>query len=163
MSRAARERAKKRPELTLSAQLPTSTMASAAEQLLLESEQLLLESQRRVEEAQQRNAAATALVEQETALAATVLPPLPDKALDLIFSLLPGDPRLRCREVSRPWRAFLEQRRHWTLCDLSPSSGVASGVRSRQKLLAAASARAGGQLRVLDWWVRENWGLGFLG
>ena len=93
-------------------------------------------------------AATQARVEEESRLAASVLPPLSSDVLELIFLLVPCDSRLRCREVSRGWRAFLERTRLWEVCSLSPSSGVVA--RSMPALLRAASLRAGGQLRVLD-------------
>ena len=92
-------------------------------------------------------------VAKERALAAAVLPPLPSDALELIFSLLPVDVRLRCREVSPAWRAFLERSLLWHVCDFA---GVA---KPSESLLRAATARAGGQLRVLDVTDRKeiNW------
>ena len=87
----------------------------------------------------------------ERALAAAVLPPLPSDAVELIFSMLPVDVRMRCREVSPAWRAFLQRLRLWHECDLSHAE------RRTTKLLRAASARAGGQLRVLDVSTWEGW------
>ena len=97
-----------------------------------------------VEKLQASLAEAQQRVETERALAAAVLPPLPSDAVEIIFSLLPVDNRLRCREVSRAWRAFLQRLRFWRVCNLS---GV---VKQYASLLHAAAARAGGQLRVLD-------------
>ena len=128
-------------------------MASAAEQELQELNEDLEELKEVLEERKAALAATRRRVASERALAATVLPPLPSDAVELIFSLLPVDVRLRCREVSRAWRAFLELRRLWHVCNLS---GVA---RCSASLLRAASARAGGQLRVLDvsTWESIDW------
>jgi hypothetical protein len=94
----------------------------------------------------QRTEALQARVETESQLAATVLPPLPSDAVELIFLLVPVHLRLRCREVARSWRALLERRRLWRDCDLS---AVPSELRT-PALLRAASLRAGGQLRTLN-------------
>jgi len=91
-------------------------------------------------------AAAQALAEAESRLAATVLPPLPSDAVELIFLLVPVESRLCCREVARSWRALLERRRLWHDCDLS---AVTYALRTAA-LLRAASARTGGQLRTLN-------------
>ena len=64
-------------------------------------------AERELERQQAALTAAQERVETERALAAAVLPPLPSDALELIFSLLPVDVRLRCREVSRSWRSSL--------------------------------------------------------
>jgi len=81
------------------------------------------------------------------ALKQLVLAPLLSELIHLIFLLLPVDSRLRCREVSRGWRAFLADLRHWQVCDLSLTSGV---VLRSPALLHAACERARGTLRVLD-------------
>jgi hypothetical protein len=41
------------------------------------------------------------------------------EALTLVFSLLPVDARLRCREVCRAWRDALAASSLWTRLDLS--------------------------------------------
>jgi len=93
-------------------------------------------------------AAKRALREAETeALKQLVLAPLFPELASLVFALLPVDARLRCREVSRGWRAFLADARHWQVLDLSLSSGVA---RRSLALLRAASEHARGTLRQLD-------------
>jgi len=76
-----------------------------------------------------------------------VLAPLFPELVALVFQRVPVDTRLRCREVSRGWCAFLADARHWQVCDLSATSGVA---RRTLSLLRAASERAQGTLRELD-------------
>ena len=76
-----------------------------------------------------------------------VLAPLFPELVALVFQRVPVDTRLRCREVSRGWRAFLADARHWQVLDLSLSSGVA---RRSPALLRAASERVRGTLRELD-------------
>jgi F-box-like/Leucine Rich repeat len=100
-----------------------------------------------------------ARAEAEAALTSGVLPPLPSDVLELIFCLLPVDVRLRCREVSRSWRAFLECTRLWRTLDMGPTSGVSHSTLS-PALLRAASLRAGGQLRRLDLRGRRESALG---
>jgi len=77
-----------------------------------------------------------------------VLAPLPTDLVRLIFLLVPADARLRCREVSRGWCAFLADASLWRVCDLSARSGVVA--ERTPALLQAASARAQGTLQVLD-------------
>jgi hypothetical protein len=75
--------------------------------------------------------------------------PLPLALVLCIFSLLPVDMRLRCREVCRAWRAALEDVTLWTRLDLGVASGIARSVVSRaawNSLLRCAAARAGGGL-----------------
>jgi hypothetical protein len=93
--------------------------------------------------------------EREEALALEAFSVLPRELTRLIFGWLPADARLRCREVCKPWWAFLEERRLWWSLDLSLASGV---QRRSEALLRAASRRAGGQLRELDvsGWVGLN-------
>ena len=85
--------------------------------------------------------------EREEALALEAFSVLPRELTRLIFGWLPADARLRCREVCKPWWAFLEERRLWWSLDLSQGSGV---LRRSEALLHKASRRAGRQLRVLD-------------
>jgi len=66
----------------------------------------------------------------------------------LVFLLLPVDARLRCREVCRGWRDFLEDPHLWRVCDLSALSGVAAEC--TPALLRAATERAQGTLQELD-------------
>jgi hypothetical protein len=72
---------------------------------------------------------------------------LPRELTRIIFGLLPADARLRCREVCKPWWAFLEERRLWWFLDLSPRSGVLYPTVAH---LWASTKRAGGQLRCLN-------------
>jgi len=67
--------------------------------------------------------------------------------LSAIFALLPVDSRLRCREVSRSWRAFLADARLWRRLDLSARAGMAH---CSLGLLTAALAASAGQLAELD-------------
>jgi len=104
------------------------------------------------------------LAGEDEALKQLVLAPLFPELASLVFALLPVDSRLRCREVSRSWRAFLADARHWQVLDLSLTSGVA---RSSLALLRAASERARGTLRELDvsgWYnMPVGWGEEALG
>ena len=77
----------------------------------------------------------------------TVLSPLPRCFVRAVFLLLPADTRLRCCEVSRAWQALLADRSFWLRLNLSIDSGIA---RFSEALLHAAVAKAGGQLRALD-------------
>ena len=61
---------------------------------------------------------------------------------------LPVDARLRAREVSRGWRALLNEPRFWLVLDFSPGSGVV--VRVSRALLFAAGERGRGHLHTLD-------------
>jgi len=81
---------------------------------------------------------------EDEALKQLVLAPLFPELISAIFALLPVDSRLRCREVSRGWRAFLADPRLWRICDLD---GV---TRRSPALLRAASEQAQGTLEVLD-------------
>lgn len=78
--------------------------------------------------------------------------PLPSDVVASIFLLLPVPDRLRCREVSPAWRAFLAQPRLWRVLDLSPKAAASwtHPVRSFVKLLRAASRAARGGAEVLD-------------
>ena len=64
-------------------------------------------------------------------------------ALDILVRL-PVDTRLRCIEVSRAWRALLEEASLWSSLSLSWESGFSVS------LFRTAAAKAGGQLRCLD-------------
>ena len=92
-------------------------------------------------------AALALLVQEEEELAHGALAPLPSELAFAVFMLLPLDSRLRCREVCRAWRACLEDVRFWTVADLRPSTGVRPLT---DGLLLSASARACGQMTVLD-------------
>ena len=95
-----------------------------------------------------RLSAAQQLVAQERLLACEVFSvPLPPLAVEHIFRLLPADTRLRCREVSRAWRAFLEDRRLWAELNLNPFTSCIP--RASAALLNAAAVRAGGRMRTL--------------
>jgi hypothetical protein len=75
---------------------------------------------------------------------------VPHAILLVIFSLLPVDMRLRCREVCPAWRAVLSAERSlWVRLDLSVSSGLLAR-RVTPALLRAAAALAGGQLEALN-------------
>lgn len=66
-----------------------------------------------------------------------------------VFLRLPLDARMRCREVSPAWKAYLDgERALWQHLDLSDGSGVSSPV--SDSMLRAACARAGGSLLSLD-------------
>ena len=72
---------------------------------------------------------------------------LPPPLVVRVFALLPVDARLRCAEVCRGGRALtLAERSLWTRLDLTRAGGVADPSAA---LLAAAAARAGGQLETL--------------
>ena len=112
----------------------------------------------RLEEARAATEAAAAAlvageerVAEQTRLAGTVLSPLPQSAVDAIFLLVPVATRLRCREVSRSWRAHLEERRFWrTIVHHPRSHGLERAL--SPALLLSAVARAGGQLESLNVW-----------
>ena len=78
---------------------------------------------------------------------------LPPALFFLVFSTVPVDTRLRCREVCRKWRALLGDPRLWSACDLSVATGGITANRSFG-LLLAASRQARGQLQQLniDFW-----------
>jgi hypothetical protein len=76
------------------------------------------------------------------------LSPLPLPLVLHIFSLLTADERARAACVCRGWRVTLDEVSLWTRLDLSPSSGVR--VRVTDAVLAAAAAKARGQLAALD-------------
>ena len=88
-------------------------------------------------------AAAQDRAEAERLLASTCLSPLPAIAVEAIFLALPIPSRLRCREVSRSWRAFLEDRGMWASIDIGSLKDASPA------LLAAAVARSGGRVREL--------------
>ena len=73
---------------------------------------------------------------------------LPWDFVALVFLRLPLDARLRAREVSRGWRALLNEPRFWTVLDFSPGSGVVAWV--TRALLFAAGERGRGHLHTLD-------------
>ena len=75
-------------------------------------------------------------------------PRLVADVVSAVFALVPVDSRLRCREVSRAWKAFLDQPWLWQSCSLTPASGLVA--KPSCALLLAATARAQGQLRELD-------------
>jgi hypothetical protein len=80
----------------------------------------------------------------------SALAPLPHALALYIFSLLPVDQRLLCREVCRGWRAVLtEETSLWRRLDLS-AGGVSPGRVATGALLHAAAARAAGHLETLD-------------
>jgi hypothetical protein len=79
---------------------------------------------------------------------AAALASLPHAVTVHIFSLVPVDTRLRCREVCRGWRATLDDCGAWLQLDLRSTAGLARPA--TDALLRAAAARAGGQLRMLD-------------
>jgi len=58
------------------------------------------------------------------------------------------DARLRAREVSRGWRALLNEPRFWLVLDFSPGSGVVA--RMSRALLFAAGKRGHGHLHTLN-------------
>jgi hypothetical protein len=66
-----------------------------------------------------------------------------------IFSLLPVDTRLRCREVCPAWCELLDHAPSWFIMDLSPRSGVAPRNVS-MGLLRALKERSKGLVEVLD-------------
>ena len=69
-----------------------------------------------------------------------------------IFSQLPVDQRLRCREVCPEWREALAYPRLWCFCDISqPDSGVAPrSVSGYLALLRTVATCASGVLAYLD-------------
>ena len=75
-------------------------------------------------------------------------PRLVADVLSAVFALVPVDCRLRSREVSRAWKAFLDQPWLWQSCSLTAGSGLVA--KPSCALLLAATARARGQLRELD-------------
>jgi F-box domain len=75
-------------------------------------------------------------------------PRLVSDVLAAVFALVPVDTRLRCREVSKAWRAFLDQPWLWQSVNLSPASGLVA--KPTCALLRAATERAQGKLQVLD-------------
>ena len=78
----------------------------------------------------------------------TQLGELPAEILVVILRFLPLDARLRAREVSRGWRALLNEPRFWTVLDFSPGSGVVA--RFSWALLLAAGERGRGHMHTLD-------------
>jgi hypothetical protein len=92
-----------------------------------------------------RSARVAAVAERES----SALPPLPLSLALAVFSLLPVDARLRCREVCRGWRAVLLERSLWLRLDLSEASGDLA-LPATDALLRAAAMPAGGQLHFLD-------------
>ena len=88
-------------------------------------------------------AAAQDRAEAERLLASTCLSPLPAIAVEAIFLALPIPSRLRCREVSRSFRAFLEDRRLWASIDIGGLKDASPA------LLSAAMARSGGRVQEL--------------
>ena len=75
------------------------------------------------------------------------LAPLTPDLASSVLLLLPVDERMRCRGVSRAWRALLSSPSHWTCIDLSFSSGVTA--RRTDRLLEAASSLARGGVQEL--------------
>ena len=73
---------------------------------------------------------------------------LPWDFVALVLMRLPLDARLRAREVSRGWRALLNQPRFWLVLDFSRGSGVVAHV--SRALLFAAGKRGRGHLHTLD-------------
>jgi hypothetical protein len=69
-----------------------------------------------------------------------------------IFAALPADARMRCSEVCRDWRRLLADCSMWLRLDMSSASGVVwrDEQHAADALLAAAAARAGGQLEALE-------------
>ena len=65
-----------------------------------------------------------------------------------LLMCLPLDARLRAREVSRGWRALLNEPRFWTVLDFSLGSGVVA--RMSRALLFAAGERGRGHLHKLE-------------
>ena len=78
-----------------------------------------------------------------------LLAALPLNVALIVFSQVPVDQLLRCREVSRSWRAFLDQPSAlWETVDLSADSGVVAPL--SEGLVRALAIRTAGQLRSLD-------------
>ena len=73
---------------------------------------------------------------------------LPLEVVALVFLCLPVDARLRAREVSRGWRALLNEPRFWLVLDFSRGSGVVARI--TRALLFAAGERGRGHLHTLD-------------
>jgi len=73
---------------------------------------------------------------------------LPWEILALILLCLPVRARLRAREVSRGWRALLNEPRFWLVLDFSRGSGVVTCVSRR--LVFAAGERGRGHVHTLD-------------
>ena len=73
---------------------------------------------------------------------------LQEDEVTLLLMLLPLDARLRAREVSRGWRALLNEPRFWLVLDFSRGSGVVA--RLTRALLFAAGERGRGHLHTLD-------------
>ena len=73
---------------------------------------------------------------------------LPWDFVALVLLRLPLDARLRAREVSRGWRALLNDPRFWLVLDFSPGSGVEARV--SRALLFAAGERGRGHLHTLN-------------
>jgi len=73
---------------------------------------------------------------------------LPWDFVALLLMRLPLDARLRAREVSRGWRALLNEPRFWLVLDFSRGSGVVA--RLTPALLFAAGKRGRGHLHTLD-------------
>ena len=71
--------------------------------------------------------------------------------LAVVFSALPPDTRLRCREVCTAWRRVLDDAALWTALDFRE-------CKPSEALLAAAAARSAGRLRLLTFGkVRRLW------
>jgi len=73
---------------------------------------------------------------------------LPWDFVALVLMRLPVDAHLRAREVSRGWRALLNDPRFWLVLDFSRGSGVVACV--TRALLFAAGERGRGHLHTLD-------------
>ena len=73
---------------------------------------------------------------------------LPLDFVALVLMRLPLDARLRAREVSRGWRALLNEPRFWLVLDFSQGSGVRRAT--TRALLFAAGERGRGHLHTLD-------------
>lgn len=82
-----------------------------------------------------------------TAPAADALAPLPRDFVRAVFLSLPVDARLRCTEVCRSWRAFLDDASLFARLNLSTTSGIRT---FGAPLFRAAVAKAGGRLASLD-------------
>lgn len=88
---------------------------------------------------------------------------LPSHILAIVIALLPLGTRLRCREVSRGWRDYLNDQAHWEVLDMScEAHGFTYSLQFRDRngplfhflanrhaTRAAALARAGASLRSL--------------
>ena len=73
---------------------------------------------------------------------------LPLDFVALVLMRLPVDARLRAREVSRGWRALLNEPRFWLVLNFTRGSGVVA--RLTLALLFAAGERGRGHLHTLD-------------